>query len=275
LKSSIKEKFNTHLYLKSHSRAFFTLYGLVIKELRVCFSQFFTWRYPLSSLVRTIGILGSSLLRLVLGRHVKYSFAFTGEDRLLESLYKGKISESGFYVDVGCNHPVFLSNTYLFYRRGWRGVCIDANQQLINKFKFYRPRDYAVCALVSNQKEQRMFYQLTNSVLSTTETKMLDTYREEGQKIEPTVMETFSLTEIFDRAKAPHHIDILSIDTEEHDWPVLQSLDFEKYAPMIIVIEADDFIPSEPNTNEIYRYLMKKGYSFEGFLLTNLYFRRK
>jgi hypothetical protein len=275
LKTVLKSKLNAQLYLKSHSRAFFTLYGLVLKELKVSFCQFFTWRYPFTSFLRTVGIICGIFLRLVLGRNLKYSFAFTGEDRIIESLYRGRITKSGFYVDVGCNHPVFLSNTYLFYRRGWRGICIDANQALIDKYKFYRPRDQAVCALISDVKTQRTFYKLTNNVLSTTETKALDGYRSQGQRIEPIPMQSVSLTELLGNCKAPHNIDILTIDTEEHDWNVLQSLDLQKYSPSIIVIEAEDFRPSAPDSNQIYQYMVSKNYSLEGYILTNLYFRRK
>jgi hypothetical protein len=31
----------------------------------------------------------------------------------------------GFFVDVGCFHPLFYSNTWKLYKKGWRGVNID------------------------------------------------------------------------------------------------------------------------------------------------------
>jgi hypothetical protein len=211
---------------------------------------------------------------LLLGRSLKFTYSFTGEDRILESLCKSRITESGFYVDVGCNHPIFLSNTYLFYKRGWRGICIDANEKLIRKYKFYRPRDKGFCALVSNTKEKREFYKLTNDVLSTTEQHLLEPYTKQGQSIETTLMEPVSLTEILDDLNAPRTIDILSIDTEEHDFNVLQSLDLEKYSPRIIVIEVENFITVNPQANEVYNYLVSKKYFLEGFILTNLYFSK-
>lgn len=274
MKARIKSALAPHLYHKSYSRAFFTLYGQVIKECRVSFSQFFTWHYPVKSFFRTLGIICTSLLRLLLGRSLKFSYSFTGEDRILESLIKSRITDTGFFVDVGCNHPIFLSNTYLFYKRGWRGICVDANEKLIHRYKYYRPKDHAVCALVSDTKETRTFYHLTNDVLSTTEPEFLNSYLNQGQKFQTTVMDPVSLTVILDNARAPLRFDLLSIDTEEHDFHVLRSLDLAKYTPSIIIIEVEDFNPADPLTNPVVSYLASKNYKLEGFILTNLYFRK-
>src|SRR5690606_40339073 len=142
-------------------------------ELRQSFRQFFTWKYPILSLFRTIGIVLSALVRLLLGRTLKYSHAFAGEDKIIEGILKPKITQTGFYVDVGCNHPKLFSNTYGLYRKGWRGICIDANQKLINKYGFYRPKDRAICSLISDIVEDKTFYEVENNVLSTTEEKFI------------------------------------------------------------------------------------------------------
>lgn len=54
--------------------------------------------------------------------------------RAFENLYfsqEGDIrlfndSSSGIYVDIGAHHPFRFSNTYVFYKRGWRGINVDA-----------------------------------------------------------------------------------------------------------------------------------------------------
>ncbi len=50
------------------------------------------------------------MVKLVLGRTAKISYAFKGEDTIIEGLLNLPISYNGFYVDVGCNHPVYISN---------------------------------------------------------------------------------------------------------------------------------------------------------------------
>src|SRR5690606_712600 len=112
-------------------------------------------QYPFRSLFRTIVVILSALVRLLLGRSVKYSFAFAGEDKVIEGFLKPRITEPGFYVDVGANHPTLFSNTYGLYRKGWRGICIDANQDLIDSYALYRPMDKAIAALVSEDREER------------------------------------------------------------------------------------------------------------------------
>ena len=214
-------------------------------------------------------------MRLLLGRSLKYSFGFSGEDRILEGIYKPIIDQPGYYVDVGCNHPVFLSNTYGLYRKGWRGVCVDANRDLINKHKKYRPKDISVCALVSNEEKEREFYKVSNDGLSTTERKNLSEKEIQALGYQTEIHQAKTLTTILSEASAPQHIDILSIDVEEHDFQVLQSLDFDLYKPTVIVVEDETFDFYKIARHQIVEYLEDKGYNLEGYVLKNLYFRLK
>lgn len=275
LKERAQKVLSKQLYKSTYSRAFFTLYGVVLKEIRCSFKQFFTWKSPVKSFFRVCSVLLSAFLRLVLGRSVKLSFAFTGEDRLLEGIFKPLITHQGFYVEVGCNHPVFLSNTYGFYRKGWRGICVDANQKMIDKFAYYRPKDTAVTALVSDLEEKRDFYVVQNDVLSTTEIENVELAEQEGLSYEKTQVQTRSLTNILDNNNAPNQIDILSVDAEEHDLHVLKSLDFSRYEPTVIIVEDETFEFLKPDENEIYQFVVSQGYELVGFVLTNLYFKKR
>ena len=63
---------------------------------------------------------------------------------------------AGFYVDVGAHHPRRYSNTYLFYKRGWRGINIDAAPGSMKSFSKTRPRDINLeigCAKQAGLKE--------------------------------------------------------------------------------------------------------------------------
>jgi len=76
----------------------------------------------------------------------KKSYSQHGEDvhilKLIDTLNINK--QRDIYIDVGANHPMDLSNTYLFYRKGYRGVAIEPNKELINLFKVFRKRDIAI-----------------------------------------------------------------------------------------------------------------------------------
>jgi FkbM family methyltransferase len=272
LKKQAQKILSPYLYKSAYSRARFTIAGLAIRECAMSFPQFFTWRNPLSFFLAVKYFL-HGLLRLFLGRSIRISYGYKAEDRLIESLLKPIITENGFYVDVGCNDPRFLSNTFLLYRRGWRGICIDPNEQLIRKHKRIRPHDQTVCAFVSNEEKEIDYVALDNNTLSSADPEHIRHAQEQGHKIvAKKKMKAISLTKILEQAKAPEVFDLLSIDAEGNDLNVLQSIDLEKYSPKLIVVEADDFDPSDPASHEVYRFLVSKKYFFHGSILTNLYF---
>ena len=70
------------------------------------------------------------------------------EDLILKDIFK-EISK-GFYVDVGCYHPIHLSNTYLLYQKGWRGINIDLSEYSIELFDHTRNDDLNINAAVTN-----------------------------------------------------------------------------------------------------------------------------
>lgn len=271
----IKALLHRNLHLKSYSRAWFRMYGVLIQEYRHSFTQFFTIRYPLRSSLHLLAVLIGNLLRMFFGRSHKSSYSFAGEDQVIESLLKSKVYEAGYYVDVGCNHPVFLSNTYLFYRRGWRGVCVDANKELIKKYRYLRPRDKAVHALVSDGTREREFTFLTNNVLSTTETVSLEGYKREGQEYYVERMIPKTLTQILDEQKAPRGFDFLSIDAEEHDFNVVRSIDLGKYHPRVIIMELETLDLSKTGDDDVVGYLKGWGYVLAGYVVKNAYFLRR
>lgn len=38
------------------------------------------------------------------------------------------IGRSGYYLDLGANHPVLASNTWRLRNAGWTGICFDRKQ---------------------------------------------------------------------------------------------------------------------------------------------------
>src|SRR5271163_3018688 len=76
-------------------------------------------------------------------RSTRPSWSQFGEDLIVSNIV-GLERTDGFYVDVGCFHPVRYSNSYVFYRRGWRGLCIDPSPICSRFWKLERPRDIVV-----------------------------------------------------------------------------------------------------------------------------------
>src|ERR1039457_5849033 len=82
-------------------------------------------------------------------------FSQFGEDTFLDYYFFGR--RTGFYVDVGAFHPFNISNTYIFYKRGWRGINIEPNPASFRAFLKYRPRDINLNVAVDRHDTELLF----------------------------------------------------------------------------------------------------------------------
>lgn len=232
--------------------------------LKVIFGQFTFLHAARQVLIR--------ILRALLDPHCIPSYGQTGEDRIIESCFPNK--STGFYVDVGCNEPVINSNTFKLYRRGWRGINIDANATLIAKFAAIRPRDCNVSAIVSDVEEDKQFGVYGDSLLSTVSPQRMHELQSSRSLVRLEVARSRTLTSILDEHRAPADFELLSIDVEGHDLEVLNSLDLGRYRPQLIVIEMHGFDVTCPAGNPVYDYLAERGYKLGSYALMNGFFWR-
>jgi hypothetical protein len=87
----------------------------------------------------------------------KISYSFSGVDLIINNIFRN--NQKGFYVDVGCQHPIKNNNTYMLYKKGWHGVNIDLDKDNIDLFNIARPNDLNVDIAVSDkQKEVDLFF---------------------------------------------------------------------------------------------------------------------
>ena len=205
------------------------------------------------------------------------SYAQEGEDLILYRMIYGKI-DKGFYVDVGAHHPKRFSNTYFFYKKGWRGINIEpmpGNKQIFDK---YRPRDTNLEIPISSKEEELIYYIFNDPALNGF-SKDLSLQRNElsDYKIIKTInMRTKTLRSILDRyLPIGQKIDFLSIDVEGLDMEVLISNDWEKYRPEYILIEDKDFDFVTHESLEIYNFICKMSYKLMAKTLSTSIFKIK
>ena len=86
----------------------------------------------------------------------KKSYSMEKED--LEIIKKLNKIKNGFYVDVGGYHPVHRNNTYLLYKKNWRGINIDLSKFSIDLFNFARPEDINLNVAVSKTNKKIKYY---------------------------------------------------------------------------------------------------------------------
>lgn len=203
------------------------------------------------------------------------SFAQEGEDLVLARLIGDKVD--GFYVDIGAHHPVRHSNTYLFYRRGWRGINIDATPGAMEPFERLRPRDINVEALVATDAAARTFFVFNEPALNTASPSLARQRPAEDQRFR--VTETVTLTPrplaaLLDEY-LPHGrtIDFMSVDVEGLDLEVLRSNDWKRYRPRIVLVELLQTPLDALERQEIVRYLREASYEPIAKLYNTVIFR--
>ena len=93
-------------------------------------------------------------------RSAMITFSSSGEDLAVMRRLSG-LDVPHRYIDAGCFHPIYASNTILLSKDGWTGLNIDMDTVRIEEFKRMRPHDFNVVAALSD--DMRV---MTNSVTS-------------------------------------------------------------------------------------------------------------
>ena len=195
--------------------------------------------------------------------HAFKSYSQEGEDMIIRSLFNDKI-ENGFYVDIGAYDPKRFSNTYFFYKNGWRGINIDATRGSMNLFNKFRPRDINLELLISDQVGEVSFYMFAEFAFNTFDKELALKRELQGNKIlEIKQTRAVTLKEVLEKYVCqPIKIDFLTIDVEGVEMQVLKSNDWERFKPLVIVCESLDIkeISDNIRDNVICQYLLSKNY---------------
>ena len=170
-------------------------------------------------------------------RRYSISFSKSGDDIQLYKLINK--TEPGVYVDIGAWHPVKASNTYFFYFRGWKGICVDPNPDMALLFQKYRNADTFINKAVGYGKD-KLYYMLeeSSSSMNTFDLDFLKENNLEGTIIETKKLNFISLEKLLDEnLKVDERLDFFDIDVEGLDLQVLESNNWGKYRPKIIIVE--------------------------------------
>jgi FkbM family methyltransferase len=196
-----------------------------------------------------------------------------GQDKFLfENFFKEK--SNGFYLDIGAHDGITLSNTYLFEKLGWDGVCIEPIPDVFTKLKSNRNCKLFNCVL-SNKKGTENFLvlegytEMLSGILENYDPAHLIRIDNElrimgGSK---KVIVSESLT--FDDLELPNIIDFVSLDVEGSEMKILETIDFNKYHINIISIEVNH------GADEITNFIESKNFEKIGSLGCDFIFKNK
>lgn len=181
-------------------------------------------------------LAGREAMHLVRQRLVHRSYSQHGEDRLAWHLLGRQ--PRGTFVDLGANDPVRLSNTYLLYRRGWRGLAVDASADHAGRWAAIRPADRFVVAGVGPATPAAPFYVHAASALSTFSAEHSDRAVAEGHpRVAVRQVPVRALADLLDEHLGDRPIDFLSLDLEGADVEALASNDWHRFRPRLICVE--------------------------------------
>ncbi len=211
--------------------------------------------------------------RAVLDGYAAKSYSQEGEDMVLRRVFDDR--RSGFYVDVGAHHPKRFSNTYYFYRRGWRGLNIDAMPGSMRLFRRLRPRDINVEQAIGPDRRELTFYVFNEPAMNTLDPELASS-REIGpfKVVREEKLTTRPLAEVLaEHVREGQRIDFLSVDVEGLDLVVLQSNDWSRFRPTFLLVECIGFDAANPAQNPTVQYLESLGYGMFAKTVQTVIFR--
>ena len=188
------------------------------------------------------------------------TYSQIGQDLAVVKFYTHK--KNGYYVEIGANDGITLSNTYLLgIKYNWKGICVEPipkNFELLCK-----NRPFAKCsnnAVYIESNKEVIFDIANNNDLLSGISEHIDCHKKtvDNNKTQ-IIVTTITLNDLLEKYNAPLFIDYMSLDTEGSELEILKSVDLTKYIFGLIDIE-HNFI--EPRRSQIRELLCSNGYTY-------------
>lgn len=211
---------------------------------------------------------------------MRESYSQCNEDIIVESLLLARLASTGRcmssirYLEIGGNHPVQTSSTYLLYRAwGARGYIIEANAELAELLRANRPGDQIIQTAVSDRFDKVLSFHVheLDELSSLSRESILDPTIAglKGSIARVETVPNLHINDFFD-AYIRDPLDFMSIDIEGLDLPVLQALS-PHHRPTVLQVECMD------NTllTRLKATLASRGYQLAAMTEVNVIFVQK
>jgi FkbM family methyltransferase len=191
-----------------------------------------------------------------------------GQDRwVAEIVYGG--SKGGYFVDIGANDGVWLSNTYVLEKTfGWTGLLVEADERFFTSLRenrsaalapvcldakpgfieFYRPSKRMGCGGIVDRDTDAQPH-------------VMEMRRNDGDLFDVVKIQTVTIDTVFKQYEVPDVIDYLSIDVEGAEHRIFQGFDFSRYRIKTMTVER----PKPP----LKALLNRNGYAVVGQIKTD------
>lgn len=199
--------------------------------------------------------------------YAELSFSSDGEDVHVRRHFKKRGVGQGLYVDIGCGYPHLISNTYALYCLGWRGLCVDPNPDFSGPWAYHRSRDRFLNVAVGDATGQTTFFRHQKNVGMS----LIGPTQPSSRDYDPGIaipMERLDV--IFTQHIQDQPIHFMNIDVEGVELAALQSNDWGRWRPQMILMECHDFDALNPLAKQPVSYLVGLGYRISGLFGANV-----
>lgn len=200
----------------------------------------------------------------------KLSYSQEGEDLIIKNIFKN--INDGFYIDIGAHHPYKYSNTYLLYKKGWKGVNIDPDKKFLPLFNRARKRDINLNIAVGSKDKSMDYFTFKDTALNTFSRQRYKIVID-NQQSEFTGkfrLKVHSFEKLLLKYLKGKKINFINIDIEGLEYEILSSFNIKKYTPEIIAVEN-----LGKYRNKLENLLKKEGYECEAKTsITEIYVKK-
>lgn len=204
------------------------------------------------------------------------TYAQFGEDLILANIFASLGIAKPRFLDIGAHHPINCSNTALLYAMGARGICVEANPNLIPPFRALRPEDQILNIGCGVKPATLDFYMIDHASGRNTFDRAT---AEAFVAAHPTFcirevrqIPVLALDDIVTQYCAGEWPDFLSLDIEGLDYDVLQASNLHHLrGPKVICAEAVSGADDDKGS-DIEALLIARGYAVRARTIANVIF---
>ncbi|MDQ3935218.1 MAG: FkbM family methyltransferase [Actinomycetota bacterium] len=196
--------------------------------------------------------------------------SYQGQDRWVIEALDGM--RGGFFLDSGASDGLSGSNTKLLEDEfGWRGICVEPNEELFARLVQHRRCACVNCCLYDRDGEVEFFEAagVYGGIMEAYDPGFLRYARhmagEDGSangRPRTTTKPARTLRSLLREHGAPPVIDYWSLDTEGSELAILRSFPFDEYRFRVLTVEHN----LSPSREPIRAFLEGRGYTRAGSL---------
>lgn len=147
----------------------------------------------------------------------------------------------GKYIDIGAGSAIEISNTYILYKMGWKGLCVEPNSHYTADWKRERPNDILITQPIMDVEAE---FSMASTVMPGS--WLYEDYIKNNTAT--FLAQSLTLAHLLELYPDFYEVDLFSLDVELSEDKVLATANFEIFKPKLIIIEKQvRGINSKPN----------------------------